>query len=375
MIVEDEFVILQQLEVLLVELGYEVCAKALSGEKAVQEAEEKIPDLILMDINLIGEIDGVEAARQIQTRYDIPIIYVTAFDNPELLARAKVTEPYGYILKPFEPRELNIAIDISLYKHQVKKEKAELQARLHQAQKMEAIGTLAGGIAHVFNNILWAIMGFTELTLNKLIEGSQERKYLERVLQASEKAKNIISQFLAFSRQSEADRQTVQLGLIIEESIQSLRESLPPNIQIKINIRSATDLILANPQRIEEMLRHLYSNALHAIGEKDGVLEITLEDIYLNDQQSTLGQGLTPGPYFKLTIADTGPGMEQSVLDQIFEPFFSTKEVGTGMGLGLSVVYGIVNSHGGNISIASTPGNGAKFTILLPKKNNLPQNW
>jgi signal transduction histidine kinase len=368
MIVEDEFVILQQLEVLLIDLGYEVCAKALSGEQAVQEALEKIPDLILMDINLIGEIDGVEAARQIQAHYDIPIIYVTAFDNPELLARAKVTEPYGYILKPFEPRELLIAIDISLYKHQAKKEKAELQARLHQAQKMEAIGTLAGGLAHVFNNILWAIMGFTELTINKLSLGSQERKYLERVLQASEKAKNIVNNFLIFSRQAEPDRQAVQLGLIIEKSIQSLRESLPPNIRIITNFHSATAMIMANPQRLEEMLHQLYSNAIHAIGEKDGVLEITLEDFFLNDQQSTLGQSLTPGPYCKLTIADNGQGMEQAVQDQIFEPFFTTREVGAGMGLGLSVVYGIVNSHSGNISVASTPGKGATFTILLPKK-------
>jgi two-component system, cell cycle sensor histidine kinase and response regulator CckA len=128
---------------------------------------------------------------------------------------------------------------------------------------------------------------------------------------------------------------------------------------------------LANPQRLGEMLHQLYSNAIHSIGEKNGVLEITLEDFYLNTQQSTLEQNLTSGPYCKLTITDTGQGMEQSVLEQIFEPFFTTKEVGAGMGLGLSVVYGIVNSHCGNISATSTPGYGTKFTILLPKESNL----
>jgi signal transduction histidine kinase len=370
LIVEDEIIIARELEDILQDLGHQVCGFAATAADAIQKAQEYRPDLVLMDIQLRGEEDGIQAAEKIKKLYDIPFIYVTAYADQKILERAKITEPFGYILKPVEPRTLEVAIAIALYKHQMEKERVELQVRLHQAQKMEAIGTLAGGIAHNFNNILGAVLFSTSMTLDNLPEDSQERENLQIALQGCDRAKNIVSQFLTFSRQAEPNRLKVQLDSLIIETLASLKESLPSHIVIGLHIEAKSGLIAANPLRLKEMLGHLYSNATYAMQETGGMLEIKLADLCLNEEQKTTGQTLPPGPYWRLTISDTGHGMEQAIMDRIFDPFFTTKEVGTGMGLGLSVVYGIIRSHDGSIMVSSKPDIGTTFTILLPKVEN-----
>jgi signal transduction histidine kinase len=370
LIVEDEIIIARELEDILHNLGHQVCGFAATAVDAIQKAQECRPDLVLMDIQLRGEDDGIQAAEKIKKLYNIPLIYVTAYADQQILDRAKITEPFGYILKPVEPRNLEVAIAIALYKHQAEKERAELQARLHQAQKMEAISTLAAGIAHNFNNILGAVMFATSMTFDNLPEDSNERENLQIALQGCEKAKNIVSQFLTFSRQAEPNRPTVQLDSIIIETLTSLQESLPSNIVIDRHIEATPGLIAANPIRLKEMLGHLYSNAIYAMQEKGGILEVKLEDLLLNEEQQTAGQSLPPGLYWRLTISDTGHGIDQAIMDRIFDPFFTTKGVGTGLGLGLSVVYGIVRCHEGSIIVSSEPEKGTKFTILLPKVDN-----
>lgn len=367
LIVEDEIVLAKDLKGIITAMGHEVIGEAVSGAEAIQKAQEHHPDLIMMDIKLAGDLDGIDTAAQIKGLYDVPIIYLSAYAEPQLLKRAKLTTPYGYILKPFEVRELQLGIEIALYKHQAEKEKAELEARLHQARKMEAIATFAGGILQEFNNLLMAIIGFTEMTLLELPRDSEVRAYLQNVLAASERAKNLVAQFVTFSRQAVWDRQVIRLGQLIDTSLAALENPYPVTVETKKNIATTDDSILARADHLQILLRHLYDNSIYAMQEKGGVLEVTLEEVNLTEPQKTPAHGLPPGRYFRLTVADTGQGMTKAVMDRMFEPFFTTQEFGKGKGLGLSMVYGIVKGHGGDIQVSSEPGKGTTFTILLPK--------
>jgi signal transduction histidine kinase len=367
LIVEDEVILAKDMKEILTAMGYEVVGETGRGEEAIQQAQVLQPELILMDINLGSGMDGITAAGKIKELYGINSIYLTAYADPQLMERAKLTEPYGYILKPFDPRELQIAIDIALYKHKLEKEKAELQTQLLRAQKMEAIATFAGGIIHEFNNMLWAIMGFTELTLDEVPHGSTAQKNLQHILQSSQRAKNFVAQFQMFSHQAGPECETIQFSQLIEDSLTFLSKSLPENIKIEKHLENADGIILSNPDRLQQMLSHLYNNAIYAMREEGGILGVTLGKIYLTEKPATAEPSLTPGPYFRLTVRDTGQGMDRSVVDRIFEPFFTTKNIGEGKGLGLAMVYGIVMGQGGSISVSSQPGLGTTFTILLPR--------
>jgi signal transduction histidine kinase len=259
---------------------------------------------------------------------------------------------------------------MALYKHQAEKEKTELQAQLAQARKMEAIATLAAGLAHNFNNILMMVMGFTELAILKMPEENKTVKYLQQAWQGCERAKNIVSQFLSFTRSVEPDPQKIQFEPLLKETFAFLNESLPANITSNLDIDTSPGLIVGNPSRLKEMLGHLYSNAVQAMREKGGRIRVKLEEIMLREEQKSPGESLPPGQYWKLTVSDTGRGMDLAVMDRIFEPFFSTEEFGSSLGLGLSVVYGIVRSHYGNITVSSQPDHGTTFTILIPKLEN-----
>jgi PAS domain S-box-containing protein len=246
-------------------------------------------------------------------------------------------------------------------------EKGKLESQLFQAQKLEALGTLAGGIAHDFNNILWAIMGYTELTLSSLPEGSKERWNIQQVLKASERARDLINQILAFSRKGDQEKKPLQIALIVKEALQLLRATIPTTIEIKQTISAPEALVLADPTQVHQIIMNLCTNAAQAMWEKGNTLEIGLEEAYLNPGALTDHQDLAPGPCVKLTVRDNGPGIDSDIIDKIFDPFFTTKGVGEGTGMGLAVVYGIVKSHGGAITVSSQPGGGATFSVLLPK--------
>jgi PAS domain S-box-containing protein len=264
-----------------------------------------------------------------------------------------------------EQTVLIIARDISERK-EAEKEKALLQAQLKQAQKMEAIGTLAGGIAHDFNNILTPISGYTELALRKIPEDSKAKNNLEQVLTAVQRAKGLVQQILTFSRQEGQQRCSLEIKSIIKEALKLLRASLPATIEIRSHI-NAEGSVIANPTQIHQVMLNLCTNAHHAMRENGGTLEIRLDDIELTPQESKHVPDLKSGSYVCLTISDTGHGMTKDMLDRIFEPYFTTKPEGEGTGMGLSVVHGIVKSHGGDIVVESEPGKGSIFKVFFPR--------
>jgi PAS domain S-box-containing protein len=514
LIVEDEAIVAENLEMVITDLGYKVVGRAVSADAAVEKAVELKPDLVLMDIVLRGKKNGIDASHEIKKKMDIPIIFLTAYSDIGLIDKAKRTEQYAYIVKPFlQERQLLASIEMALFKSQMEKklkeseeryrelvenansiilrrdpkgritffnkfaqkffgytedeilgknvvgtivpetdtsgrdlkamiedigrnperyttnenenmrrngervwvawtnkgiinkdghiteilcignditerkqaeeERKKVQAQLQQAQKMEAIGTLAGGIAHDFNNILSLIIGYTELTLNDLPEGSPARDNMNKLFKAGERARDLVKQILAFSRQTEQEQKPVQIHLIVKDALKLLRSSLPATIEIRQNITS-TGMVLADPTQIHQVIMNLCTNAYHAMREKGGVLEVSLQNVSIGDfkfrnsefedkekqsafriPQSEIN--LDPGSYIKLTAKDTGEGMDKAVMERVFDPYFTTKEKTGGTGMGLAVVHGIVKSHGGAITVYSEPGKGSTFNVFLPR--------
>jgi PAS domain S-box-containing protein len=247
-------------------------------------------------------------------------------------------------------------------------EKAKLETQLRQAQKMEAIGTLAGGIAHDFNNILSVIIGNAEmLSLSEAISTPTLEENVAPILAASSRAKKLVSQILAFSRQGEQQKMLTNLKPVIKETIGFMRSSLPATIQLNYYIHPEAGTILADPTQMQQILMNLCTNAAHAMEDGGGVLSIELDNVTLTDPDTHLAAGCYPGDYLKLVVSDTGHGMEAWVRERIFDPYFTTKGPGKGTGLGLSVVHGIVKSHGGMIKVDSAPGRGTTFSVYLPR--------
>jgi two-component system, cell cycle sensor histidine kinase and response regulator CckA len=236
---------------------------------------------------------------------------------------------------------------------------------------MEALGTLSGGIAHDFNNILGIIVGFTEMACWDMDAASPIRANLQEVLKAAGRAKELVKQILAFSRKSEQEKRPVPVGLIVKETLQMLRASLPTTIHIesKVNISRA---VLADPTQIHQVLMNLCANAAHAMRDGGGTLRVSLTDVHFAKGSILPSIDLQPGPHVRLTVEDTGHGIDPAIMDRIFDPFFTTKETGIGTGLGLAVVDGIVRNLGGAIQADSTPGQGTVFHVYFPAVVDIP---
>jgi CheY-like chemotaxis protein len=231
---------------------------------------------------------------------------------------------------------------------------------------MEAIGTLAGGIAHDFNNILGAIIGYAEMALYDTRKNSMEHYNIDQVLKAGHRAKDLVKQILAFSRKSEQDKKIISSTPIIEEALKLLRASLPTTIEIKQNLEPNLHAIFADPTQIHQVIMNLCTNSAHAMEDTGGILQVGLSNFDLTTQRASQYPELNPGPYVKLSISDTGQGMDDATKDRIFDPYFTTKEQDKGTGMGLAVVHGIVKGHGGGIHVQSITGEGTRFDILFP---------
>jgi PAS domain S-box-containing protein len=244
-------------------------------------------------------------------------------------------------------------------------ESKRLQSQLQQARKMESFGTLAGGIAHDFNNFLGIIIGNTELAMDDVPKWNPAYLNLEEILESSLRARDVVRQLLSFARRTQLEKKPVNIGKIMQESLKLLRSSIPTSIEIRQIIPKDIDTILANSTQLNQILINLSTNAHHAM-PNGGILEVSLENVELDKNSAAQHPDLNPGRYVNLKVSDTGHGISSMEIDRIFDPYFTTKQVGKGTGMGLSVVHGLIRGHEGAISVKSKYGQGTTFSILFP---------
>ncbi len=373
--------------------------EANNGREALDILDSWEPKVIISDINM-PDVDGLQLLQEVKERLPIiQLIMITGREDPDAPIKALKYGASDYLVKPLNVEELSLAIkramklwevDDQLEKHRkhleamvekrtkgllrinetLRKEKEtnkELQSQFLKAQKMEAIGSLAGGIAHDFNNILSAIMGFTDMTMDYLEDGSREKKNLQEVLRAGVRARSLVRQILSFSRQDEQRRENVELGDVVNETLDLMRASLPSTITIKHDIDPHAGVACVDQTQISQVLMNLCVNAQHAMKGNGGTLEVSVAPVEVDEKMSSANPGLQVGPHIRMTVADTGHGMDIATMDRIFDPFFTTKEVGEGSGLGLAAAHGIVTSHLGIITVESEPSKGTKFSVYLPR--------
>ena len=360
LIVEDEGIISADLAACLADLGYRVAGEAATGEDALRQAAAHRPDLVLMDIRLAGEMDGITAAARLREVQDVPVIFLTSHADDATLRRARESQPFGYLIKPFAERELRAAIETSLFRHHVDGQRRRLERRHHETEKRATIGTLASGLAHDFNNVLAGIGGNATLCQLKLPGDSPVQPFLQTIESIALRAATLCQQMLAGAGEGRFHVAPVDLSSLV-------REIMDQPDGVTLDLAAGLPPVRGDRAQLQQIVRNLLENAREALGEKPGQVRIATGLTHA-DRATFASAVQTPelpgGAYIFLEIADTGGGISAEILPRIFDPFFSTKF--TGRGLGLAAVLGVVRSHGGAVFVASTPENGTTFRLLLP---------
>ncbi len=484
MIVEDERIVALHLKQQLVGLGYEVDGIVSSGAQALSTIERQRPDVVLMDIHIDGDMDGIETAARID---DIPVIYLTAYSEDATLERARATKPFGYLVKPISERELHATIQMALKRREVEwalndsrellgfaldaaemgsweldqtskqinrdgnarritgveseasstaladffreifaedreavaeeferlldegtpcavdfrrtrpsggirwlrahgkafrsgrrkggrvigivqdiTEEIEHERRQRIMERLETIGTLAGGIAHDVNNMLVPILTLTQIVMESLADHDPRRRHLTTVLGSGQRIRQLVAQVLAFSRQDAYTAQPLDLHEVMRAALVIARATIPASVTIRDHLERGIGQVNGAPVQIDTILINLIVNAAQAIAPAAGTIDVTLERIEIGPAGAAARRDLPPGAYARMAVADTGSGMDPATLERIFEPFFTTKPIGKGTGLGLSVVFGTVKKLGGAIDVKSEVGVGSIFRVDLP---------
>lgn len=338
----------------LVDVNHKFC-------ELTQYAKEELLGLNTTDVGFYKEADRSRFLKALQSTGEVKGFEMgfKAKDNSVLHAQmfARIIQIAGvsFILAIFHDRT----------------EQKLLEAQLRQAHKMESIGTLAGGIAHDFNNILGIIIGNAELALDDVSEKDSARLNLEEIQIAGARAKDVVYQLLSFARETNLEKKPINIAPIIQESLKLLRSSIPASIEFRQNIMKDVDAILADPTQINQVLINLCTNADHAM-PGGGILGVCVKNVALNEDTEARYSNLKPGRYVNLVVTDTGHGIPSREIDRIYDPYFTTKEVGKGAGMGLAVVHGIVMNHNGAIFVESEPGKGTTFNLFFPSTEGEP---
>ena len=372
LIVDDDTVVAASVKAVLARREYNITVTndALEAIELLHQTEF---DLAILDV-MMPVMNGFQIMETVRD-LDLDTIFIimtgdTTMDSAIKAIREGASD---YIRKPFDADELMIRVENAIRhkrskdeKRVIQSEKKQLELQLRQSQKMEAIGTLAGGMAHDFNNTLGIIIGNTELAIRTTQKDSPTRQYLNNIITASCRAEEMVSRLLSFSRITDAEKKPIDLISSVNESLKLLRSSLPSDIEIRKNFPESKLVIMGDPTQINQVMVNLCTNAAHAMNGSGGVIELNITTKVIGIDPITSFSDLPQGPYAELTISDTGHGIPNDVIKRVFDPYFTTKEPGKGTGMGLSVVHGIVKSHGGIIKVDSRVGSGSVFTVYVP---------
>ncbi len=341
-------------------LEHSALKKALSCRSGILIHPTSLSDLQDGFVNLVPNFK--EGMRSFMC---IPLMCGTQEIGALLFQRKK---PRAFVEKDLRLAE-RIAYQIAgaIANAQLFQERKRFQTQLAQAQKMEALGTLAGGIAHDFNNILTAIIGCAELISLDVPPGSLTERNLQELLKAGHRAKDLVKQILAFSRRSDQERKPLRVDSTLKEALKLLRASLPSTIEIVQDINGEGGFVQADPTQIHQVVMNLCTNSAQAMEEKGGVLTVGWMPVEIDGAMASRHADLRPGPYMRLAVKDTGQGIPPEILERVFDPYFTTKEMGKGTGLGLAVVHGIAKGHGGAVTVSSEIGKGSVFEVYLPR--------
>ncbi len=379
-VAEDDASSAELAEAVLEDMGCTVLKVVGSGAEAVQAVLELQPDLVLMDLAMPG-MDGTEATRLIQQQHPTPVVALTAFETREWVERASSAGVGAYLVKPLRARELERAVAVAMARFadmqelqrliaelkRAEAERRELEAQVRQMHKLESLAVLAGGVAHDFNNLLMSLLGNLELATMRVSSDAPVRKYLDRIGEAARRAAELSRQMLAYSGRGHMMVEDVDLSAVVEACEAALRATVPAPVTLSLELGRGLPRVRADAGELRQLLGNLVSNGVEAIGDASGavVIRTAAAPSSRDELRRTLVDDQLPaGEYVSLEVVDSGAGMDAETQARIFDPFFSTKF--TGRGLGLAVVLGIVRGHRGAIRVTSGLGRGTTVTVLLP---------
>jgi two-component system cell cycle sensor histidine kinase/response regulator CckA len=364
LIVEDSEDDAALLLLLLRQAEYEVNSERVDSPSALARALNKEWDIIISDHSM-PHFSGTEALKMVRVLYaDVPFIFVSGTIGEDAATDAMRVGAQDYVMKA-NLKRLIPAVQRELRDAEDRRERKRLEQHVHQLQRFEAIGRLAGGVAHDFNNIIGAILGWAEMGYEEAEPNTRLRERFQKIRAQSERAAKLTSQLLAFGRKQILQPQKVNLNVLVQEEMSLLRRVIGEDIEIRVLTAQDLRTTLVDPTQMEQVIMNLCLNARDAM-VGGGQLLIETQNVEIGAEFCRDHAYVRPGSYVLLSVSDTGIGMDAATIEHIFEPFFTTKEIGKGTGLGLATVYGIVKQHGGFIFADSEPGEGTSFRIYLP---------
>lgn len=362
LLVEDEKSYALFMKHMLVSNGAKKTLVAKNSIEAIEHAKNHEIGIILMDIDIEGEHDGIETARIVRTYTDAPIIYLTASQNKQTISKAIRTHADGYLVKPCEQEDLFIAIESALHRQSEKRKQLVTDQVKEHSQKLETVGALAAGIAHDFNNILAIIHSHAEILRLKTKPQNPHYKYIESIFNASTKGASLVKGLMQFTRAEDPINRVFPPNQVVNETVDMLQRLVRKDITLKTDLSPNTSEISFIPSQLQQIIINLCLNARDSIKGR-GSIQIKTDLVSISSQESTT---LSEGNYVSIEIMDTGTGIPLHILDKIFEPFFTTKSQESGTGLGLAMSLQIARKAGGDLQLVQTGSNGTSFIIYLP---------